>query len=74
MLTIIDYSDHHHTLVSLYEDQCRPMAKDFKFESSWILESSFKSMMLAAWKYYLGMLQNLDEVKAHAKSWNLHSL
>ncbi|KAI5399035.1 hypothetical protein KIW84_064415 [Lathyrus oleraceus] len=66
----VDFSDHHPILVHLYEDQHKPLAKDFKFECSWISESTFKSMMLAAWNSDLGMLQNLEEVQHQAKRWN----
>lgn len=62
------------TLVHIYMGQRRTMVKDFKFECAWILENSFKSMMLSVWKSDLGMLQNLEEVRDHAKRWNIHSV
>lgn len=74
VLNRINYSEHHPILVSLYEDQQKSMAKEFKFECSWIMENSFKSMMLAAWKPDLGMLQNFEVVRDHTKSWNMHSV
>lgn len=48
VLTRLDYSDNHPILISIKDRTRRVMIKAFKFECVWILEETYKDMILSS--------------------------
>ncbi|CAL5206850.1 unnamed protein product [Lathyrus oleraceus] len=70
----LDFSDHHHVLLTLMDKEFRQVPKSFKFKCAWLVENSFKDMLKSAWNNHHSILNNLDSFKTTASQWNLHSI
>lgn len=70
----LDYFDHYAILISLEDRTGRDMIKSFKFKCAWILEESYKDMIVSAWNDNKGILHNLEDIRVKAKNWNMHAI
>lgn len=63
VLTRLDLSNHYHMLISLYDTDIRRRNPKFKFESAWLLETTYEEIMKRNWKDHLNLKDNLESFK-----------
>ncbi|KAK2451297.1 hypothetical protein QL285_010365 [Trifolium repens] len=69
VLARVDFSDHHPLLI-IPRNAPHPIApRQFRFESAWLLESSYNEMIVASWKHDQSVPNNLLKVQNEVKKW-----
>jgi hypothetical protein len=73
VLTCLEFLDHHPILISPVEVP-HPMApKQFRFESAWILNDSYKNMLQQCWNEEGDIVSNLQNVRRDVQEWKIHN-
>jgi hypothetical protein len=74
VLTRVDFSDHHPILISPREAPHLVAPRQFRFESAWLLESTYNDMMLASWNNGGSITNNLSNVERAIKDWKYQTI
>ncbi|CAJ2673329.1 unnamed protein product [Trifolium pratense] len=74
VLTRLDFSDHHPILISPKEVPHPSAPRQFKFESAWLLEEEYDSMLRQCWNSDSTVIENLTNAEREIKAWRFHSI
>ncbi|XP_058733621.1 uncharacterized protein LOC131605261 [Vicia villosa] len=73
VLPRVDFSDHHPILVEPFGDFFLSQKRPFRFESVWMLNETYKSMLQEAWQEEQSILVNLGNVTRGIDKWKFDS-
>ncbi|MCI22350.1 hypothetical protein A2U01_0043526 [Trifolium medium] len=68
-----DFSDHHPLLITPKNVPHPVAAGQFRFESAWLMDSTYKEMMVASWKNDQTVLNNLLNVQQELRRWKFQT-
>jgi hypothetical protein len=74
VLPRVEFSDHHPILISPKEAPHLVAPKQFRFESAWLLEKTYKDMMEASWRNGGTITDNLSNVERVIKDWKYYTI
>ncbi|PNY12420.1 ribonuclease H [Trifolium pratense] len=74
VLTRLEFSDHHPILISPKEVPHPSAPRQFKFESAWLLEEEYDSMLRQCWNSDSTVIENLTNAEREIKAWRFHSI
>jgi hypothetical protein len=69
VLARVDFSDHHPIIISPREAPHLVAPRQFRFESAWLLETTYMDMMGASWNNEESITNNLSNVEREIKEW-----
>ncbi|PNX69377.1 hypothetical protein L195_g056686 [Trifolium pratense] len=74
VLPRLDFSDHHPILISPIDGSHPIASKQFRFESAWLLEDSYMSMLKDCWKGDFDINHKLHNFQRDVKNWKWATL
>jgi hypothetical protein len=73
VLARLDFSDHHPLLITP-KNVPHPIApRQFRFESAWLMDNTYKEMMEASWKIDQNVVSNLVNVRNELGKWKFQT-
>jgi hypothetical protein len=73
VLPRLDFSDHHPLLICPFDGSHLTTTKLFRFESAWLMDDSFHSMLETTWLDHQSVWNNLNNVRDSIGIWRLES-
>ncbi|MCH92036.1 RNA-directed DNA polymerase (Reverse transcriptase), partial [Trifolium medium] len=73
VLTRVEFLDHHPILISPKDAPFIRAPRQFRFESAWLLDNTYNSMLNASWKGDVSLVENLENVKQGINQWKIQT-
>jgi len=74
VLPRLDFSDHHSILICPFGDAHVVAPRQFRFESAWQLEASYRDMLVSCWEGDKPIQDNLQNLQSVIKDWKFKTL
>lgn len=69
----VDFSDHRPILISLHEDNLDFHKRHFRFESAWLMQDTYQTMLQEVWQEDYLIIHKLNNVVVGIERWRFES-
>lgn len=73
VLTRVKFYDYYPLLIFHFCANYPSVPPQFRFESAWLIDQTYKAMLQENWKENNSVSHNLDQVKEGGKKWKLYT-